>query len=129
MKIVFTASNFKLEDNIDNFRKIIAIIKQKDCTLVREWMDEDINFRKTGKEYSPSERQSIWSEVKDSILKADLIIVEGSNDTFSMGYQTAFALNNKKPVLVITNSLSTNRSIINGEDNPLLKIAPYTNET
>ncbi|MBC7459602.1 hypothetical protein H7200_02725 [Candidatus Saccharibacteria bacterium] len=126
MNVHFTASNYQLEKHIDDYRSIVDAVKKQGHTMTREWLEEDLGRRTTKSSYSPTEYKEIWQKVKMSILSADVVIVDGSINSFSIGYQTAFALSNKKPVLVMTSDHEISQTIIAGEDNPLLFIKNYT---
>lgn len=80
-------------------------------------------------DYTTTERKKIWLDLKSSIIKSDAVIVEASQNTFSIGYQTALALSNKKLALVLSKNSSLNSNIVMGEDNPLLMIARYDDVT
>lgn len=129
MNVHFTASNYQLEKHYSDYSAIIAAIKNSGHTLTREWLEEDLARRKKKRSYTETEYSEIWQKVKVSILQADAVIVDGSVNSFSIGYQTAFALSNKKPVMVMTCDHEISQTIISGEDNPLLFIEEYSQDT
>jgi len=129
MNVHFTASNYQLEKHYKNYAAIIDVIKEQGHTLTREWLEEDLKRRKKKQSYSETEYKDIWQKVKLSILKADVVIVDGSVNSFSIGYQTAFAVSNKKPVLVMTSDHQISQTVVAGEDNPLLCIRNYNPKT
>jgi len=128
MKVHFTASNFNLAEHYDDFAAIVNHIKKNGHILTREWIDEDLARQQHDREYTFEEYRAIWQKVKMSIIEADLVIVEGWNNSYSIGYQTAFALSYKKPVLVLAPNTKISHTIIAGEDNPFLHIVHYTRE-
>lgn len=129
MKVHFTGSNYKLEEHYGDYSAIISYLKEQGHTLTREWIDEDLTHQKRDAEYTEEEYRDIWLQVKNSIIEADVVIVEGWNNSYSIGYQTAFALSYKKPVLVMTPNDKISHTIIAGEDNPFLHIVHYTPKT
>jgi hypothetical protein len=126
MNVHFTASNYQLEKHIEDYRSIVSAVKKQGHTMTREWLEEDLGRRTTKSAYNQTEYKEIWQKVKLSILSADVVIVDGSINSYSIGYQTAFALSNKKPVLVMTSDHEISQTIIAGEDNPLLFIKNYS---
>lgn len=129
MKIHFTGSNYKLEEHYADYAAIISYLKEQGHTLTREWVDEDLQHQRKDAEYTEEEYRDIWLQVKNSIIEAEVVIVEGWNNSYSIGYQTAFALSYKKPVLVMTPNDKISHTIIAGEDNPFLHIVHYTPKT
>jgi len=132
MKVHFTGSNYQLVEHLPQYQKIIDLLKENGHTLTREWIEEDLEQKERKEAYTVEEYREIWKKVKDSIMAADVVVIEAWNNSFSIGYQTAYALSHKKPTLVLTPSkLNTKLShtIIAGEDNPFLFMRRYTDET
>lgn len=129
MKVYFSGSNHRLEDDIDKYRNITGTIKNLGHTITRDWIEDDFTRKRKLQTYSLDDYRVIWSEVKESILQSDVAIFDVSENSYSIGYQTAFALSNKKPTLVLSDNQRISRTIIIGEDNPLLTIAQYKTES
>jgi hypothetical protein len=129
MKIHFAASNHDLDAHLPDYLKIISTIEKLGHSLTREWLDSDRARQQQKHDYSQEEYRGIWQEVKRSMLASDVVILEATQNSYSVGYQTAFALSNKKPVLVLTRNTHISKTIIAGEDNPLLSIVVYTDQT
>lgn len=129
MNVHFTGSNYKLDEHYADYAAIIRYLKSAGHTLTREWIDEDLKHQNKDAEYTNDEYREIWQKVKNSIMTADVVIIEGWNNSYSIGYQTAFALSYKKPVLVMTPNNKISHTIIAGEDNPFLHIVHYTENT
>ena len=131
MKVHFTGSNYKLSEHLPQYKKIIDLLKADGHTLTREWIEEDLEQKKRKEPYSIEEYRDIWKKVKASIMEADVVVIEAWNNSFSIGYQTAYALSHKKPTLVLTPAnlhTKLSHTIIAGEDNPFLFMRHYTDE-
>lgn len=129
MKVNFAASNFKLDEYAVTYKKIIQNIEKHGHELTRKWIDQDLNRQTKKQSYTSEERLAIWQDVKTAILNADAVILEASRNTFSIGYQAAFSLSNKKPTLVLTDNDTISNTIIKGEDNPLLQVSKYSEDS
>ncbi len=94
-------------------------------SLTREWLEADRERQNERRTYTRSEYSAIWHDVKDAMARSEVVILEVSENTFSIGYQAAMALSFKKPVLLLAKNQPLSNTIIVGEDNPFLEIKEY----
>lgn len=109
MIVHFIASATDLNENIDNYRMIVRIIEQLGHTLSRDWIEDAL------KNYKKDQREALnWSDIveknNEALSLADVVIAEAGKKSFSMGFQVAQAIQQKKPVLILTDRTK-------GEDN------------
>jgi len=101
MKMHVIGSLREFDDDIDFIRTILKTLRDNRVLLAHNWVDAAADRRK--RQAGHQETSFDWQELVDtniSILKeVDALIVEGSRFNYSQGFQTAIALQNKKPVL------------------------------
>ena len=125
MNIYFAASNHNLSDHWGDYMNIVDSIHEMGHSLTREWLEADRERQNERRTYTPSEYSAIWHDVKDAMARSEVVILEVSENTFSIGYQAAMALSFKKPVLLLAKNQPLSNTIIVGEDNPFLEIKEY----
>jgi hypothetical protein len=80
----------------------VQYIQDSGNTLASDWMEEA--YRRNSRS-NESEKMANWSEIfkrnLETIAQADVIIAEASYDSFGVGYQVAFSVQHKKPVLLL----------------------------
>lgn len=103
MKVHFSASLQDIDDHIETYVLIEDAIKNAGHEIAREWL-KDYRAKGTSSEYFT---EAQWKKISDDTLgaveAADAIIVEATIPSFSLGYISALALANKKPLLVLFN--------------------------
>jgi hypothetical protein len=130
MIVFLTGSSWQLRDDLPFLRKAVKSIEENGGVLARDWIEP--TFERSERPVTKKAKQPIdWKKVMrgtvDAILRADVVIVEASSYRFSQGYQVALALQQKKPVLVISRQPNGTRSM-SGIDNKLLTLAEYESE-
>lgn len=100
MRIHLISSMRQFENDIIPVRNIAEIIRKNSGQIAFNWYD-GVDARK--KRNTVQEDRLNWSDIvesnTDAIVNSDALIVEGSRFNYSQGFQTAIALQNKKPVL------------------------------
>ncbi len=125
MIIHLTGSARNIEEDIVYFRQIARIIHENNGLLARDWA-ETVHHNRTVKKI-PDEKvdwKTVMADSLDAVSRSDAIIIEATNYTFSQGFQTAMALQKKKPVLLVSRNKITDR-VISGYEDPNLTIAEY----
>jgi hypothetical protein len=100
MKIHLISSMRKFDEDVKVIYAIADIIHKHNSNIAFNWFD-GVSDRKT--RGFTSEASLDWPALVEDNMNAikhcDAVIVEGSRFNFSQGYQTAIALQYKKPVL------------------------------
>lgn len=128
MKVHFAASLEEIEPHAGAYAEITAAIREAGGHVVRDWLDEvlaDIRIKKT---YTKPEWQVISELTLDAIVQSDLVIVDASLPTFSLGYQAAVALAHKKPLLILFQQGTENHNLIYDSSYSLMDIQIYANQ-
>lgn len=126
MIIHLTGSSWKLTDDLKYLRKLVHVIEENGGILARDWIEPTYARNKSAK-HDAIDWQKVMQGTLDAISRADIIIVEATSYRFSQGYQVAIALQQKKPVLVVSRT-DLDELSISGITNKLLTLAVYKNE-
>lgn len=124
-----TGSLTNVEEDIAYLRRIVKTVKQNDSTLALDWIESA--YSDSGKE-SPEQApeadwQAIMEETLTAIGRADVVIIEATHYTFSQGFQAAIALNQKKPVLIVSRTPVEER-LVSGLKSRDSSMVEYTSE-
>lgn len=102
MIIHFIASKRDMKRNYEFYEKIRGSILALGHIIAHDWLEEEYAFVQSGKEHVHTD----WKKINDTNMAAlsrcDLVIAEASARSFSTGFQVANAIQQKKPVLVLT---------------------------
>lgn len=130
MKVCFACSTSEIGTHKDAYRRICALIKEMGHTLTRDWLEEAIRIVEN-KAVNTLDREEVYNKVLGSILAADVMIIEGTVTSFSVGHQVTLALSKNKPTLfLMKKSLGKKNgkskdSFLKGITSPLLTVAEY----
>lgn len=128
MIIHLTGSATNIEQDYPFLKRIIKTIHENDSVLARDWIEVAYNRKVTQKlKDSDVDWRSVATETMDAVNRADIVIVESTNYTFSQGFQVATALQQKKPTLVISRKPLKNH-LISGYRNKMLVLKQYKDE-
>lgn len=105
MKVYVTGSGRYIGEDLPYLRKIIHTIHATQNTLTRNWIEAANSRRQNGVKDEEADWRSIYTENVDAINRADLAIVETTQDRFSQGYWVYFALQRKRPTLLLTRNV------------------------
>lgn len=131
MKVFFACSTGKLDKYQDNYLEICRLVKEMGHSLTRDWLDEAIRLYKKG---GFVDREDVYSKVNEAILAADLVVIEGTIASFSIGHQITLALTKNKPVLFLQlqkkkkDNKPFKNSFIDGLKSPLLTVSQYNRD-
>ena len=128
MKVFFASSTSELKKYKDNYREICRLVKDMGHSLTRDWIEEAIRLYDKG---GNIDREDIYTQVSEAIMAADVVVVEGTIASFSIGHQITLALTKNKPVLFLQlkNPQKDKRfktNFIDGLKSPLLTVVQYT---
>lgn len=127
MKTHFIASGNNLSDDIHLYRKIIDILKKNNVGITREWIETAYKRRNT-KVDAPLWRDVYQSNL-DAVTKADFIVAEISRKSFLVGFQVAVALQQKKPILLLSSHSSNETALGASMDEEIIRLVVYTEKT
>lgn len=127
MKVHFAASLHEFEQHVGAYAEINAAIRDSGGHVVRDWLGEVTADNKINKTYTKPEWRVISDLTLDAIIQADLVIIDASLPTFSLGYQAAVAVAYKKPLLILFQEGTENHNLICDSSYSLMDIQIYTN--
>jgi hypothetical protein len=115
-----------LEKNIGTFRAIVDIIKKSGAKLTREWLEGAYSTSQINDE---DDIEAVWPKIyrenKEAVSRADVIVAEISNRSFLVGFQVAYALQMKKPILLLSNHNRTRGALGLSENEEIIKFSRY----
>lgn len=111
MIIHFIAAKHTLDRDYKHLREIRNAIVKSGHHLTRDWLDKEHDIIRSSEDTS---KINWWISTKKdlrTLARADLVIAETTEESLSVGYQIAAAVQLKKPILVLVNNdtLSTTR--------------------
>lgn len=129
MIVHFTTSKKDIEEEYQNLSQITGIIKNLGHTFARDWWSEEYERAKGGnKDTSEIDWKKINEEAMGALARADVVIIEATAKTLSVGYQLASAIQQKKPVLVLTKNNSLSGTFGSGISSDLVRFAEYDDD-
>jgi hypothetical protein len=128
MKVHLITSRPTLESDIATLREIIRVIHSAGHVLAREWIEDEYE-RVKNPVTAPIDWAGIYKESLGAIAKADAVIAETSYENFAVGYMIAFAVQQKKPVLLLRHSTADKNAFVIGVEDGWVKRHEYTEKT
>jgi hypothetical protein len=99
MNVYFTASIVGKKDYLENYQKIIDVLRAKNFIVQSEHIinttEPEIHMK------TREERLKFHRKLETWIQKADFMVVESSFPSISVGYEISLALQYRKPVLIL----------------------------
>ncbi len=127
MTIFFTCSTKEINKYKEYYKEIRHSILKLGHKINRDWILESIKVHGSGGvDLTPSEAYDL---VLSAILTADIVIVDATVRSMSIGHQISFALSKNKPVLVLRYAGSDGNLddlFINNDKSSFLTIKKYT---
>ncbi len=131
MKVHFACSTSELDKYKENYRKICSLIKGMGHVITRDWLEEAIQIVENNA-INTLDRESVYNKVTSSIFSSDVVVVEGTVTSFSVGHQVTLGLSKNKPILFLIAKKSSGKkpakvknSFLSGLTSPLLKVVEY----
>lgn len=99
MKTYFTASIVGKRHHLQNYKKIIDILKEKKCEVISDHIIKttENQLSKVTKE----ERINFQKQLERWIVGSDCMVVETTFPSISVGYEISLAVSRGKPVLML----------------------------
>lgn len=127
MKVHLITSRPTLLNDISTLRKILTLIKSAGHTLAYDWIEGAFERSK-----NPNVQYADWARVYkeslETITQADVIVAETSYENFGVGYQIAYAVQLKKPVLLLRHETADKNAFATGVDDGWVKREEYTEQ-
>lgn len=101
MIVHLVGSRTKILDNIHHLRGLIELIHEEGHSLARDWIEPSYQTIKKGQNVGDLDWSDVHKDSLEAIHKADVIIADSTIPSFSVGYQVAFAIQMKKPILIL----------------------------
>lgn len=124
MTAYFAATTKNLEQNKENYNKILEILSELEISLFPSWVIEKLYGKKTTKSI-----EEIVADNNKFINNTDVVIVEATNPSTGVGYFISQALVHKKPLLCLFQHSSeeeTLSGLVEGTKSFLVKKSKYT---
>ncbi len=130
MKIHFACSTSELSEFKKDYRQICSIVKGMGHSITRDWLEEAIKIVEN-KKVDTLDREDVYNKVVASIFASDVVIIEGTVTSFSVGHQVTLGLSKNKPTLFLVSKqkgkkkIRSKGSFLAGINSPLLKVVEY----
>jgi hypothetical protein len=131
MKVHFACTTTELKKHKNDYRKICSLIKSTGHTLTRDWLEEAIDIVEN-KKLKFLNREGVYNRVTAAIFSADVLVVEGTVASFSVGHQMTLGLSKNKPTLFLINKKYIKNEVnkrkhtfLGGIVSPFLKVIEY----
>lgn len=103
MIVHFIASKGDFKEEYKYLKKIMEIVESLGHDIARNWIDTEYKYlQKTGDTHRSVDWRLVNKENLEALTRSDIVIAEASTKSFSVGYQVATAIQQKKPVLILT---------------------------
>jgi len=102
VQIIGNASNLK--EDLPFYHAILEVIHDHGAVIARDWISAAQN--RVDKDIIRDDTKVEWDDVhkenSEAISRSDVVIIEATNYGFQEGFYTSQALQQKKPVLLVT---------------------------
>lgn len=126
MIVHFVASKGEILKRYSDYEKIRSAILALGHTIAYDWIDAEREFWEAGKKHNKADWEEIISKNMAALARADVVIAEASAMTFSTGYLVAHAINQKKPVLVLTRDNQLEGTFGSGIVSDFVRLVDYS---
>jgi hypothetical protein len=124
VQIIGNAKN--LPEDLPFYHNILEAIHDDGAVIARDWISAAQNRIDKGiiRDDTKVEWDDVHKENSEAISRADIVIIEATNYGFQEGFYTSQALQQKKPVLLLTRE-DTRGRLMHGIKNKLFSIQHY----
>ncbi len=99
MKVFFTCSTRSINKYATFYKAARDEILRLGHKLSRDWIDYSINVAQRGIPDIPS--YTLYKDIMSAIVTADVVVIDATVRSMSIGHQLTYALQKGKPVLVL----------------------------
>lgn len=128
MTIHLTGSARHFDEDLVYYRKIVDVIHAHEHILALNWIEPAYVRLKRDPDERGTDWQSVLEANAEATARADLVIIEASHYGFGQGYHTALALQQKKPVLLVSRDPKIEHRLASGITDELCTLKTYKNE-
>lgn len=126
MQVYFTASVVGKKYHLENYLKIIGILKEKQFEVIS---DHIINSTESQiRLETPEDRYAFQKQLDNWINSCDFVVAETTFPSISVGYEISLALSRGKPVLILYSQGSPPSLLAHYQDEKLV-CEKYTSAT
>jgi nucleoside 2-deoxyribosyltransferase len=129
MIVHFIGATSNLNQDLPFYREIIKIIHTSASVLARDWVEPAQKFAAKSKDRNSLDWQAVYQENIEALARADIVIAEATTKSFSTGFQVATAIQQKKPVLILTRNNALAGTFGSGISSDFVKRENYNLET
>lgn len=123
MIVHFTTSKESLAGDIKSLRIVLKTIRKENHTIANNWIDGA--YRKIKLNRAPNSFTQLFHQSMEDVAKADVMIAEVTHSSFGVGYQVASAMQQKKPIFLLSKKGAKNDSLVRGLDDTIVKFCEY----
>lgn len=128
MLVHFIASRGELNNDMKYFLKIRNAIQAKGAQFALDWITPTHQLMEKG-EYDSVLQEVDWKKInqqnQDALNRCDVVIAEASARSFSTGFQVANAIQQKKPVLILTRNNTLSGTFASGLTSDFVRDEQY----
>ena len=129
MNIYFSASSRYIKRDIETYRKILHGVRLSGHVVSRDWVETSY-MREMQHDKERSKLEGIdWTIVEETeraIEGAELVIAEASDSsTFGVGYEVAYAIQRRKPTLLLVKKNKASMSYASGLKSDFITFKRY----
>lgn len=103
---------------------ILRLIKESGNTVSHDWIEDafgrEVEAKKPADDWALIYRQNL-----EAIAQSDVVIAETTYENFSVGYQIAVAIQQKKPVLLLRHETADKNAFVTGVEDGWVKHGQY----
>ncbi len=125
MKVFFSCSTSNILARREAYETIVDTIKSEGHEITRDWLKKSVDL---AAQHEPDvKRGNHYSLVMSAIIEADLVILDSSVQSMSIGHQLTFAIDKGKPTLLLANTTeeSMRDLFISGSKSSFLTMKSY----
>lgn len=126
MIVHFIASKSNIRNDYPHLKSIVDAVGALGHEFARDWLDKEYEFVKSGKKHEAIDWQSVNRDNMEALSRADVVIAEATAKSFSTGYQVATAIQQKKPVLILTRNNALAGTFGSGISSDFVRAENYT---
>lgn len=128
MIIHFIASKGSLKHDYPHLKSITDAVRALGHSFARDWLEKEYEFTLHGKKHETIDWRAVNQENMEAISRADVVIAEATAKSFSTGFQVATAIQQKKPVLILTRDDALAGTFGSGISSDFVRLENYTAE-
>ncbi len=99
MRVYFTASMLGRDKYIGNYIQIVKVLREKGIEVYEQTTKVSRNY--VHREISDQDKIKYYKQVLRWLNQADVVVVEASYSSLSIGHEISLALERNKPVIVL----------------------------